>query len=52
MRKEIKEINLDEELKNINKNFTSNKTKHAEAEKKLTDLTKKSCTTIRKTMHF
>ena len=48
MRKEIKEINLDEELKN----FTSNKTKHAEAEKKLTDLTKKSCTTIRKTMHF
>ena len=41
MRKEIKEINLDEELKNINKNFTSNKRKHAEAEKKLTDLTKK-----------
>ena len=35
-------------LKKLNKKVTSNKTKHVEAEKKLTDLTNKSCTNIRK----
>ena len=33
-------MNFDDKLKNLNK-VTSNKTKHAEAEKKITDLTNK-----------
>ena len=32
---------FEDKLKNLNKKFTSNKTKHLEAEKKLTDLTNK-----------
>ena len=30
---------FDDKIKNLNKNFTSNKTKHIEDEKKITDLT-------------
>ena len=36
----------------MNKKVTSNKTKHVEAEKKLTDLTNKSCTNIREKIWF
>ena len=32
---------MDDKLKNLNKKVTSNKTKHIEAEKKMTDLTYK-----------
>ena len=37
----VKEKDFDKKLKISNKKFTSNKTKHVEAEKKLTDLIKK-----------
>ena len=32
-------IDFDDKIKNLSKNFTSNKTKHIEDEKKITDLT-------------
>ena len=37
----VKKTDFDDKLKNLNKNVTSNKTKHVEAEKKLTDLRNK-----------
>ena len=37
----VEKTDFDDKLKNLNKNVTSSKTKHAEVEGKLTDLTKK-----------
>ena len=37
----VKRSDFDDKLKNLNKNVASNKRKHAEAEKKITDLTNK-----------
>ena len=37
----VGKTDVDDKLKNLNKNATSNKAKHVEAEKKLTDLTNK-----------
>ena len=37
----VKRSDFDDKLKNLNKNVASNKGKHAEAEKKITDLTNK-----------
>ena len=37
----VQKRNFDNKLKNLNKIVTSNKAKHVEAEKKLTDLTNK-----------
>ena len=37
----VDKSDIDKKLININKKITSNKTKHKEADKKLTDLTKK-----------
>ena len=44
----VKETDFYNKLKTINKKVTSHKEKHVEVQKKLTDLTKKSCTTFRK----
>ena len=35
----VKKTDFDDKLKNLNKTVTSNKTKHEEAEKKISDLT-------------
>ena len=37
----VRKTDFDDKLKNLNKKVTSNKTKHVEAEKKITDLTNK-----------
>ena len=37
----VGKTDVDDKLKNLNKNATSNKAKHVEAEKKLIDLTNK-----------
>ena len=37
----VRKTEFDDKLKNLNKKVTSNKTKHVEAEKKITDLTNK-----------
>ena len=37
----VEKVNFDDKLKSLNKKVTSNKTKHVEAEEKITDLTKK-----------
>ena len=37
----VEEADFDDKLKNLNKIFTSNKTKNVEADKKITDLTNK-----------
>ena len=37
----VKKTDFDDKVKNLNKKVTSNKTKHIEAEKKITDLTNK-----------
>ena len=44
----VKEADFGNKLKTVNKKFTSNKTKHVEAEKKLSDLNQKNCKNIRK----
>ena len=44
----VEKTDFDDKLKNLTKKVISNKTKHLEAEKKLIDQTKKSCTNIRK----
>ena len=44
----IEKTDFDDKLKKLNKKVTSNKTKHIEAEKKLTDLTNKVAQTSEK----
>ena len=48
----MNKTDIDKKLININKKITSNKTKHIEAEKKLTDLTKKIAKTSEKGFDF
>ena len=44
----LEKTDFDDKLQNLNKKPTLNKTKHVEAERKLTDLRNKSCTNIKK----
>ena len=48
----VRETDFDNKLKNINKNVSLNKTEHLEAQKKLTDLTKKALQISEKNMIF